>query len=395
MDNTQVDNVTYSNDSEVTTSQEEVVIKLAVFYMNKYIFPVIIFIGLIGNTISTIVFLGTYLRQLSLSIYLAALSISDTIFLLGMFIIWLEYVQVPLFHSVGICQIVIYTSYTSGFLSVWFVVSFTVERFIAIWKPLRKPDMCTTKRAKMVVIGLSVFAMLAYSCSLRTVGIKIIKNNSKQFVLCTPLNQYNNIHQILIFTDTVISMFIPFFTVLFLNIIISYKIYFFSKQNSSIQETFLLRRKRAPLCITNLCNIAQIKVTKMLLIVSTVFLIVNLPSYVVRIQVFLTSFIDVNYSAPIRQYLLLHISQMIYYCGFSINFFLYSYCSDRFRKAMTRFFLQVKNKITHLWYHRRVLFRRVNNRTEIPSNGITRNLNQNKFAPSYYGFYLNKELKFL
>ena len=180
MDITPVDNVTFSNDSEVTTSQEEVVIKLAVIYMKKYIFPVIIFIGLIGNTISTIVFLGTYLHQLSLSIYLAALSSSDTIFLLGMFIIWLEYVQVPLFHTVGICQIVIYTSYTNGFLSVWFVVSFSVERFIAIWKPLRKPDMCTTKRAKMVVIGLSLFAMLAYSCSLRTVGIKIIKNNAKQ-----------------------------------------------------------------------------------------------------------------------------------------------------------------------------------------------------------------------
>ena len=264
MDFPLVDNVSvYTNDSNPNSQEEEVIIKLVVFYMNKYFFPIIIFIGLIGNTISTIVFLGTYLRQLSLSIYLAALSISDTIFLLGMFIIWLEYVQVPLFHTVGICQIVIYTSYTSGFLSVWFVLSFSVERFIAIWIPLRKPDMCTTKRAKMVVIGLSVFAMLAYSCSLRTVGIKIIKNNLKQFVLCTPLNQYNNIHQILIFTDTVISMFIPFFTVLFLNIIITYKIYFFSKQNCSQQETYLLRHKRAPLCITNLCNIAQIKVTKM------------------------------------------------------------------------------------------------------------------------------------
>ena len=395
MDFSLVDNVTLYTNVSNPDSQEEVIIKLIVFYMNKYFFPIIIFIGLIGNAISTIVFLGTYLRQLSLSIYLAALSISDTIFLLCMFIIWLEYVQVPLFHTVGICQIVVYSSYTSGFLSVWFVVSFSVERFIAIWKPLRKPDMCTTKRAKMVVIGLSVFAMLAYSCSLRTVGIKIIKNNSKQFVLCTPLNQYNSIHQILIFSDTVISMFIPFFTVLFLNIIITYKIYFFSKQNCSQQETYLLRHKRAPLCITNLCNTAQIKVTKMLLVVSTVFLIVNLPSYVVRIQVFLTSFIDVDYSAPMRQYLLLHISQMIYYCGFSINFFLYSYCSDRFRKAMMRFFSQVKNKITHLWFHRRVLFRQVINRTEITSNGINRNLNQDKFASPYYGFYLNQELQFL
>ena len=386
------------NETMYIASKEETVIKLVVYYMNKYFMPMIIFIGLIGNSIAMIVFLGTYLRRLSLSIYLAALSISDTIFLLCMFIIWLEYVQVPLFHTVGICQIVVYTSYTSGFLSVWFVVSFSVERFIAIWIPLRKPDMCTTKRAKMVVIGLSVFAMLAYSCSLRTVGLKVIVNNSREFVLCTPLNEYNNIHQILLFSDTVITMFIPFLAILFLNTTIAYRIWFFSKERWSIEatETYLLRNTRPPVSITNLCNVAQIKVTKMLLIVSTVFLVVNLPSYIVRIQVFLTSFIEVNYTTPIRQYLFLHVSQMIYYIGFSINFFLYSYCSDRFRKAMARFFSQLRYKISNFWEQRHVLFRRAFNRPESSStgsNGSKRMLHRNRNTSPEHGIDFNRNIQ--
>ncbi|KAG8326321.1 G-protein coupled receptor activity protein [Homalodisca vitripennis] len=46
-----------------------------------------------------------------------------------------------------------------SFLSVWFVVAFTVERFIAVRYPLKRPSMCTVTRAKMVLSVLTLFTL--------------------------------------------------------------------------------------------------------------------------------------------------------------------------------------------------------------------------------------------
>lgn len=47
-----------------------------------------------------------------------------------------------------------------SFLSVWFVVAFTVERFIAVRYPLKRPSVCTASRAKMVLTVLTLFTLI-------------------------------------------------------------------------------------------------------------------------------------------------------------------------------------------------------------------------------------------
>ena len=85
-----------------------------------------------GNLISFLVFVCTPVRQLSSSVYLAGLALSDSSFLLQLFVTWLGYVRVFLVHRNVWCQMVVYFAYVSSFLSVWLVVGFTVERYIAV-----------------------------------------------------------------------------------------------------------------------------------------------------------------------------------------------------------------------------------------------------------------------
>ncbi|ELU00483.1 hypothetical protein CAPTEDRAFT_64354, partial [Capitella teleta] len=287
-----------------------------------YFIPVIISLGVIGNIFSLMVFLGTHMRRRSFSVYLASIAIADTGFLLSLSLTWLEYVNVNVFHSSGWCQLAIYLSYVSSFLSVWFVVSFTVERYIAVCHPLKRPAMCTAERAWNVVFGLSLLAAAAYSVTLWTSGIAEVDGIlGDTYYVCTPLKKYMAVHNALTYVDSVHTLLVPFVTIIVLN------------------SRIAIRARGRP----TLCSKAQLQVTKMLLISSSLFLLINTPSYVLRVRNQVLAVLNCQESVHDQQFqmLLQQIFQLIYYSNFALNFVVYSICSSKFRQAFIRFWRQM------------------------------------------------------
>lgn len=139
----------YAFDNELSWA-EELGHTLTLYYT-----PALVCVGSIGNILSVLVFFKTKLRKLSSSYYLAAIGISDTCFLTGLLIGWLNFIDINIYNRDIYCQLITYFSGLCSFLSVWFVVAFTVERFIAVLHPLKRQTMCTVKRAKMVLCGLT------------------------------------------------------------------------------------------------------------------------------------------------------------------------------------------------------------------------------------------------
>ncbi len=129
-------------------------------FLTLYYTPSLVCFGSIGNILSVLVFFKTKLRKLSSSYYLAALGISDTCFLIGLLVPWLNFVNINIYNKNVYCQFFTYFSGLCSFLSVWFVVAFTVERFIAVLYPLKRQTMCTVRRAKMVLTGLVVLGSI-------------------------------------------------------------------------------------------------------------------------------------------------------------------------------------------------------------------------------------------
>ena len=78
---------------------------------------------------------------------------------------------------------------------------------------------------------------------------------------------------------------------------------------------------------------AQIKITKMLFLISAVFVMLNLPSYAMRVKVILMTFFNKDYEGTPLEFLLQQVFQFLYYINFTINFSVYSSCSDKFREA--------------------------------------------------------------
>jgi len=142
---------------EMNSAEMAVVTSIQFYYT-----PALVLLGSLGNCLSVVVFSTPKLRQLSSSYYLAALAISDTVYLLSVFCVWLNLVDVSLYNEQGFCQAIMYLSSVCSFLSVWFVVAFTVERFVAVRYPLHRPAVCTVARARAVLLMLTAVGLLLY-----------------------------------------------------------------------------------------------------------------------------------------------------------------------------------------------------------------------------------------
>ena len=90
---------------------------------------------------------------------------------------------------------------------------------------------------------------------------------------------------------------------------------------------------------------AQIKVTKMLMVVSSVFLLTNIPSYVIRFRVFILTFVEGDPETSHFDLLVQKMFQFLYYSNFAINFLLYSAANRKFRTAFMRMMWQARYRL--------------------------------------------------
>ncbi|ELT88617.1 hypothetical protein CAPTEDRAFT_27008, partial [Capitella teleta] len=239
-----------------------------------YLTPITILLGGFANLLSFLVFTVTHLKRQSSSIYLASLAMADIIFLSSLTFIWLgglpSQMKLSLFHQDIWCQLVLYSTHVTTFLSVWYVVSFTVERYIIVHYPLRKDRYCTPKRAKRVVISLAGIGLLLYSFVPITSGVSELEPGRG---VCMPLPEYYSLNTITTLLDTFLTFIIPSFIIVSLNIRIAIKINYCSGPKFIRIASGRLR--------------AQQRTARMLIIVSSVFVLVNLPQHGFRMYAFL------------------------------------------------------------------------------------------------------------
>lgn len=352
----------------------------ASMYLSTIGIPIVIIIGILGNMLSLVVFLCSRMRSQTCSIYLAHLNIADTGFLLCLVPTWLGWLGIDIFNRNGWCQITVYATFVFAFLSIWTVVAFTVERYIVVYHPLKKHSMCTKKRAFSVLIFLDISALILYCCSLFMTGLTI----DRGLFSCTPLPKYHGAFKVISMIDTVVTMIVPSVSIIVLNCAIMAKIYLFSKQmNRSLSEKDLPRQSRYSeedddenhyLAAggsgagsgaahhsrsddsSNSCNssknnkerlttiskrlqesstrrrrVYRMKTTRSLVLVSSSFLLLNMPSHAFRLYLFFSRIYEraAHFSGNI---VILHeVAMFIYYINFACNVFLYVLFSQSFR----------------------------------------------------------------
>ncbi len=334
---------------------------------------------------SLMVFSMTHLKRSSSATYLSALSLADTGFLLSLFIVWLPRVQVPIFHTAGWCQMTIYLTHIFCFLSVWMIVSFSAERYIIVYHPLSRDTYCTKTKARIVIGCLFVFALVLYCSTLVTSGV--VRFHTQQF--CMPLPQYYEIITVMTSVDTFLAWVVPSLIIVILNIKLIIRLKQYQKKyttracvatasQSRPRTGKVLRRSRVlqtsisttgsmhfrfamspyeqdnndhpevdyhavgiiypDLFQKHLKHKSQFRTAKMLLVLSSVFVLLNLPSHIFRIYTFVES-LTLHHSkstkVKVRWQELFH---LVYFLNFAINFFVYSLCNRNFRHGISRLY---------------------------------------------------------
>lgn len=205
-------------------------------FFNFYYLAVIIVFGMVGNTLSFLVFTRTHLKLRSSSYYLAALALADLGFLLTLLVVWLNHVGIDLFNKQGFCQTMVYGSSVCSCLSVWLTVAFTIERLIAVQYPLQRPYMCTVRRAKIIITALTLVTLLSHVYSLFTAGITD-SNNPEGKAMCDLLPDYYKFMHVVNLLDTVMTLVIPFILIVVMNSLIAKNLIVFSRTFNSKKST--------------------------------------------------------------------------------------------------------------------------------------------------------------
>ncbi|CAH1647917.1 unnamed protein product [Spodoptera littoralis] len=295
-----------------------------------YYTPLLVLLGSVGNIISVYVFFTSKLRLQSTSLYLSALALSDTLFLQLLLPPWLDAIQITtIFHKSGFCQVFVYSSYTACCLSAWLVVAFTIERFVAVLYPLRRNSMCTVTRAKVVILLLLVGSLIA--------NIPLIKFASPSINDCNIDDDYIEHAARFNLADTIVSFSFPLGIIIIFNIWIVVGVY----QRAHERRELNVERAawteygcdRAAMTARALPPLrSQHRVTRMLLIVSTVFVALNLPAYTMRLLAYAYDLSSDEYSG--RWAALQQLSLLFFNTNFGINFILYCLTGQNFRREL-------------------------------------------------------------
>ncbi|KAH9502237.1 hypothetical protein Btru_070496 [Bulinus truncatus] len=177
----------------------------AVWDLQTYFIPVICSLGIVGNLSSVAVFLTGNLKKKSCVMYLITKCLSDTFFLAALSIVWLDHLDVRWFHRQGICQMVIFITYVSGFSSVWLVVLVTVENYVRICYPNTARAFCTPGKARAALLFLGIFSIFCYNFPLWTTYSKTLVSKRQ----CLPIPEFSLFNEGLTYFDTVMTLVLP------------------------------------------------------------------------------------------------------------------------------------------------------------------------------------------
>lgn len=288
--------------------------------------PVIILIGIGGNSVAVGVFSISHLKHTSSSKFLAALSCADNVFLIVLFVTWLDGHLDNTISTDVTCQITVYLTYVSSFLSVWYIVAFTTERYIAICHPF-KAKICSTVKQKCFALMLLCVALLFYSFAFWSTKITSFQGKSQ----CVVVNEHMYLLKVVTWIDTTITMIIPSLLIISMNAMVGCRARSFYKKR---RYCFKPQESKRIRYAHHLRNRPQMRLTRTLVLISSTFVLMNLPSHVLRLYYLILSTLHGQVEVSVKQYFVQEMVQILYYAAFSVNMFLYTLFTKHFQRSL-------------------------------------------------------------
>ena len=141
------------------------------------------------------------------------------------------------------------------------MVAFTFERFIVVRYPLKRTNVCTVRRAKLIIFGLTAMAAVVQILAPFTTGIIEAKeggnstnsstgDDSKESNVIPPVDTHQIVMRVLTMIETVFTLVIPPVLTVVMNGLIIHRLYQF-KRSFQPRRSNSSRRQSSRLLIPN------------------------------------------------------------------------------------------------------------------------------------------------
>ena len=304
--------------------------------IQTYWLPIIIPLGIIGNTLSFLVMMRPHNRKVSCCVYMASLAVADNVMLINAGYYWYitDIARRPWFRTE--CYLFGYLFHVFSLASAMLIVILTIDRFIAICHPLKRTSWCTHTKARHVAIfvfPVTFLVELPYYFFVR-----IIDKTT-----CAGFGAQGRASLVLSWVYMFINAWLPFIAIIILNTYIivtvrrSTKLTLRDNGHSRSTVTSIgSGRCEAPStgeASNDLRASRDKQLLVMLLLVSFALLVLLLPIHI-RYVAFL--FINQYQSADaLALYVLLYnFTNKLAVTNSAVNFILYSIAGSRFRQDL-------------------------------------------------------------
>ena len=302
--------------------------------------PIIVIIGIIGNTLSVVVMKSKMLRNKSYSHYLCTLAFFDTLTLVIRLIRTINEYYMDELNKAGPfqsfnnfwCKLYNYVEHCSYLMSSWLIVLMAIERLIAVCFPFKKVIIRKQTGAAIGIFG--VFVLVCLSQSFRLIMVEHVEvDQFHNLKTCAAGDEYLKIYSNLdvYFYSLTLTFILPLIIVLSCNCLVLHQIFKIRQElkakDKNSRYSRIIRSKNRTTC--------------MLLAVSFTYIVALLPLFTI------TVFIDicVKTMEPVdafKTYLkvrpFLEVSVTISLINYACNFFIYILSGKSFRFELRKMF---------------------------------------------------------
>ena len=290
-------------------------------FINTYWFPVLIPLGIVGNTFSFIVMMKRNNRKMSTCICMAAISVNDNLMMVTSFYNFMVIVLKIHRWYLWVCKVAAFCALFALQNSTFQVLAMTMDKYIAIKWPHKAATYSTPKRARMITIGSSVCAFIYNSPHFHLTHIPDGQ--------CLAYGSRGILTKIYSWLSFVLNAVIPFSLLIYMNFVIVKAVknsreMFRAEISAGTGQGMKTREKTM--------KSAENQLTLMLLSVTMLFLILLCPTYIRFI--YLAFAARDTPSQYANSMLIYQISFKLYSTNSGINFFLYCINGQKFRNDL-------------------------------------------------------------
>ncbi|KAL8559280.1 hypothetical protein ACOMHN_059971 [Nucella lapillus] len=294
-------------------------------YMNRYCLTVISAVGLPGNFLSlvTILRMKPYSQP---SLYVALLALTDNLCLVCK-LLFIELTRYDIDLTDFGCQFLYFIGHMTSIYANWLLVMMTVERFLAIWFPLKVSSWCTRRRSVVGVCLMLLATMTLCSAYFVMTGQDYHEGN----YYCTVYEEYQDMMNFVWYwVDGLMFALVPCILLTIFNTLIVVGIRRANSIQRQLTEDSTCRNKQAKGQAMEQLR-QQRQITLMLLTISVVFIILILPNCIFFIC---KPYWKVERSDILRWANYKCVEQFAYFLAdvtHAINFFVYFFSTKKFR----------------------------------------------------------------